>query len=99
MTAPVDEHAPPRTLEDKYPIPEGKTGIMHQLCSKGDVPIMWNKDNTDEVAIARKAFDDARKAGFIIYRAEGKDGHRGEVVKRFDPADERLIMVRQHVGG
>lgn len=98
MTA-TDEHTGPLPLEERYPIPEGKTGIMHQLCNKGDVPIMWNRNEPEEVAIARKAFDDARKAGFIIYKAEGKDGHRGEVVKRFDPADERLIMVRQHVGG
>jgi hypothetical protein len=96
MTADVTVPVP---LEDRYPVPAGKTGIMHQLCAKGDIPIMWNKDDADEVAVARRAFDDARKAGFIVYRAEGKDGSRGEVITRFDPKAERLIMVKQHKGG
>lgn len=87
------------TLEEHYPVPDGKTGILHELCKKGDVPVMWNKDEPDEVAVARKAFDDARKAGFMAYKAEGKDGHRGEVIKRFDPAAERIILVKQHQGG
>lgn len=92
----VTEH---RTLEDRYPIPEGKTGIMHELCRRGDVPIMWNKDNPEEVALAREAFRNAKRAGFTIYRSEGKDGHRGQVVTEFDPKDQRLIMVRPHAGG
>jgi hypothetical protein len=87
------------TLEERYPVPAGSTGIMHELCRKGDVPIMWNKDSDDEVEIARKAFDDAKRAGFIAYKAEGKDGHRGEVMRKFDPGAERIILVRQHQGG
>jgi hypothetical protein len=92
----ITEH---RSLEDRYPIPEGKTGILHQLNQHGDVPIMWNENNPDEVAVARAAFDNAKKAGFVIYRSEGKDGHRGQVVHEFNPADQRLIMVRHPVAG
>jgi hypothetical protein len=88
-----------RPLEDRYPIPEGSTGIMHTLCHKGDVPIMWNKDNPEEVALARKAFRDAKASGFVIYLSEGKDGHRGRVIDEFVPNAERLIMVKQHQGG
>jgi hypothetical protein len=91
--------AGPRTLEDKYPVPPGKTGIMHELCSRGDVPVMWDRNEPDEVAVARKTFQEAKKKGMIAYRAEGKDGHRGEVIRDFDPAAERIILVRQHQGG
>jgi hypothetical protein len=88
-----------RALEDRYPIPDGMTGIMHHLNRQGDVPIMWNKNNPDEVELARNAFDTARKNGFVIFRSEGKDGHRGEVVHEFNPADQRLIMVKRPEGG
>lgn len=87
------------SLEDRYPVPEGKTGIMHTLCHKGDVPLMWNANERDDVEFARKAFDDAKKQGYVAYRSEGKDGHRGEVLRRFDPKAERIILVKQHQGG
>lgn len=87
------------TVEDRYPIPEGKTGIMHTLARSGDVPLMWNAQDRDDVAIARKAFDDALKSGYIAYTAEGKEGKRGEVIRRFRPEAERIILVKQHQGG
>ncbi len=87
------------TLEELHPLETGKTGIMHKLGTEGDVPIMWDRENDFEVEIARKAFDEARHNGFIVYRAEGTDGHRGEVVREFDPDAERLIMVAPHQGG
>jgi hypothetical protein len=98
MTA-IEETAQPATLDDKYPIPEGKTGIMHALCSKGDIPFMWNGQDPDDVGAARKFFADQKKKGYIAYRSEGKDGHRGQVIHDFEPEAERIIFVKQHVGG
>jgi hypothetical protein len=87
------------SLEDRYPVPAGKTGIMHTLFSKGDVPLMWNAQDRDDVKVAEKAFDDARAKGYVAYRSEGKDGHRGEVLRKFDAKAERIILVKQHQGG
>jgi hypothetical protein len=96
MTAEVTEH---QTLEDRYPIPEGKTGIMHALCDKGDIPYMWNRKDRDEVSAAEETFNSHIARGYLAYRAEGKDGHAGEVLRKFDPKAERIIFVKQHVGG
>jgi hypothetical protein len=75
------------------------TGVLHTLDHTGDTRIMWDKGNEDEVATARKTFDDLRKKGYVAYRAEGKKGDRGEVIRAFDPDAERIILVKQLVGG
>lgn len=98
MTATADETRP-ATLEERYPVPEGKTGIMHELCNKGDVATFWNAREPDEVREAKAEFDRKKAAGFMAYRSEGKDGHRGEVMTKFDAKAERIIFVKQHVGG
>ena len=98
MTA-VEETAQPQTLEERYPIPEGKTGIGHLLNRHGDTPFMWNAEDEDDVRLARETFARYKKEGYIAYRVTGKNGERGEVIKAFDPAAERIIFVKQHQGG
>lgn len=72
---------------------------MRIMGTRGDTKIIWSRDNTDEVASARKTFTDLTKKGFLAFRAEGKEGTRGEQITEFDPSAERLILVPQMRGG
>jgi hypothetical protein len=85
-------------VADEITVPEGH-GLMHTLDKSGDVRQMWDKDNDDEVAAARAQFDDLTSKGYLAYVAEGKDGHQGRQIRKFDPKAERIILVRQLVGG
>lgn len=88
MTAQVEE----------IEVPPGH-GLMSTLDKSGDSRVMWDKNNKDEVDAARAQFDTLRKAGYAAYKAEGKDGHQGEIMRKFDPDAERIILVKQLVGG
>jgi hypothetical protein len=75
------------------------TGVLHTLDSSGDTRIMWDKGNPDEVASARRTFDELLKKGYAAFRAVGKHGDQGEQIRRFDPEAERIILVRALQGG
>jgi len=64
---------------------------------KGDVKIIWDSDNDDEVALARKQFKEALKKDFTAYAAKGK-GKKGAQITEFDRDLERIIMVPPAVG-
>lgn len=76
------------------------TGMMAELSERGDTKILWNKDNPDEVAAARKTFDDlVTNKRFAAFRVEGKKGKQGERMTKFDPEAERIILVPPMRGG
>jgi hypothetical protein len=80
-------------------VPEGH-GLMSMLTPKhGDMRVMWDRNNGEETAAARQTFDRMRAEGHVAYRAVGKKGDQGEVMTTFDPAAERIIMVKQNQGG
>lgn len=79
-------------------IPDGH-GLMHTLDKTGDSRLMWDRSVPDEVDAARRQFDDLTGKGYIAYEAEGKQGERGKVMKKFDKNVERIILVKQLVGG
>ena len=68
------------------------------LDGTGDTRLTWNEDNTDEVAAARKLFDDLRAKRFIAYTVTGK-GEKGEMIERFDPTAEKIILSPPMRGG
>lgn len=84
-------------LED-IEVPEGH-GFMSTLDRSGDTRIMWDKGNKTEVENARRTFRDLLKDGYMAYRAVGKKGAQEEVIREFDADAERIILVRQLVGG
>ena len=73
--------------------------LMHTLDRTGDQRVMWDAGQAEEVAAARDTFDRLVKSGYLAYRAEGKKGEQGEQIRMFDPAAERIILVRPHQGG
>lgn len=65
----------------------------------GDTKITWDPRNTDEVAHARKTFEDLIKKNFTAYSVKPKDGSKGEQVREFNPNEAMYIFVPQYVGG
>jgi len=74
-------------------------GMMCVLNQEGDTKIIWNRDNNDEIAAARATFDSLKTKGYAAYSVKGKDGEKGEVIHKFDPNAERLIMAPAMKGG
>lgn len=64
----------------------------------GDFKLVWDPDNADEVALARKSFDDAKKKGMAIYRVK-KTGEKADVVTAFDEDAKALICAPMVQGG
>lgn len=75
------------------------TGEMRELNKMGDSKVMWNRNNREEVEAARAHFNALRSKGYAAYRAEGKEGTRGEIIRDFDSNAERIIMVPPVSGG
>jgi len=73
----------------------GKLSVLDP--KKGDIKLIWDSDNEDEVELAEKQFKEALKKKFTAYAAKGK-GKKGEKLEKFDPDVERIIMVPPAVG-
>lgn len=86
------------TYQDDVEIDRPFTGKMHVMDESGDTKVIWDSKNEDEVAAARKTFNDLMKKGYIAY-AVGKDGEKDRVVKEFDETSERLILAKPIRGG
>ena len=66
--------------------------------STGDSKIMWDPNNADEVAAAKKTFDDLKNKGFVAYSV-APGGMKGEILRTFDSRAEKLIMAPAMAGG
>ena len=65
----------------------------------GDTKIMWDPENPDEVANARRTFEDLVHTKKMLAFSVKKSGKQGEQVKQFDPQAERLILTPALQGG
>jgi hypothetical protein len=75
-------------------------GVMHTLHQDhGDIRKIWDPQEPDDVADARRSFTDLKAKGYMIYRAEGKKGLRGVAMTEFEPGAGRLIAVKRNQGG
>lgn len=73
-------------------------GEMRVMGRKGDTNIIWDPDNADEVAQARKTFDELRGKRFVAFRV-GRGGKKGEQITEFDPGAEKMILAPPMAGG
>lgn len=64
----------------------------------GDTRVMWDPNNVEEVAVARKTFDDLKAKRFIAYSVQAS-GDKGEVIREFDPQAGKIILAPPMVGG
>ena len=77
------------------------TATKHEMAvmdGTGDSKIMWSEDSQDEIDAARATFDSLRKKGYLAYSVN-KKGDKAEVLDRFDPSAEKIIMSPQLKGG
>jgi hypothetical protein len=74
------------------------TGEMAVLNEQGDVKTIWDSENEDEVSAARKTFDDMRAKGYAAFKAK-RDGSKGELIRKFDPEAESIILAPPLQGG
>lgn len=73
----------------------------HEMCvldDTGDTKIIWDSDKPEEVAAARETFDKLKAKGYLAYSVD-KKGEKGEVIRKFDPDAEKIILAPQTIGG
>ena len=73
-------------------------GEMRVMGPEGDTKLIWDAENEDEVANARRTFCDLTGKGYTAYAVK-KGGEKGKVIKTFDSDAEKLILVPRMVGG
>ena len=64
----------------------------------GDIKIKWNPFDGEEVAVARRRFEEARREGFVGY-AMNPDGSGDRILHSFDPAAGKIVMRTAFTGG
>ena len=74
-------------------------GEMAVMGRQGDLKVIWDHTKTDEVAAARKTFDEMRAKGYLAFSVKGRDGSKDEQITTFDPAAERIILAPPMRGG
>lgn len=78
---------------------EENESVIARMDPTGDTTVKWNRNNPTETAIARAAFDQAKRDRYVAYKVEGRDGLKGEVLGEFDPNAERIILAPPMQGG
>lgn len=73
-------------------------GEMVVMDTTGDTKLMWDSDKKDEVASAKRTYEDLKKKGYMAYAVK-KNGDAGEMLDEFDPDAEKIIMAPRMVGG
>ena len=73
-------------------------GELSILDRTGDTKLIWDSNNRDEVSVAQETFDKLKKKGFIAYSVM-KGGDKGQVLTKFDPNVEKIIMSPAMAGG
>lgn len=74
-------------------------GVMAVMdATAGDVKVIWDPENEDEVAAVQQQFDELRAKGFLAYRVAER-GRKGVQLREFDPNAESLILAPPLVGG
>lgn len=74
------------------------TGELRVMGGAGDTKVMWDAEQDAEVENARRTFDELTGRGYAAF-AVRRSGEKGERVREFDPAAEKLILVPQIAGG
>lgn len=73
-------------------------GTLKIMDGTGDFKVVWNRENADEVEVARASFDKMLKKGYAAYGVK-KGGDKKDRVYTFDPDSEAIIMAAPMAGG
>lgn len=75
-------------------------GEIAVLGRAGDTRLTWDKSKQDEVAAARKMFDDLKAKGYMAFTVVEKAvGDKGEQIHSFNPDAGKIIMAAPMRGG
>jgi hypothetical protein len=84
--------------EDRRDINSGK-GLFRVMDKTGDTKTIWDKNNQDEVDIARETFEKLTKKGYKAFAVDEKTGEAKGRIDKFDPTLGKMILVPQSAGG
>ena len=73
-------------------------GEMCVMDERGDLKVIWDKHNPDEVQAARRQFDELKKKGYMAFSVD-KSGEKGKKIEEFDEDAEKLILTPPIRGG
>lgn len=73
-------------------------GTLKKMDGSGDSHLVWDATRPDEVAAARRMYDDLKAKKYNAYGVKEK-GAKGELISSFDPDLEKIIMAPQMRGG
>jgi hypothetical protein len=73
-------------------------GTLCILDESGDSRIQWDRNNPEQVAAAQSRFNELRAKRYLAYKVDAKGG-QGEVIDKFDPSAERIILHAPMIGG
>ena len=78
-------------------------GILSYLDpAEGDVRLTWEPGNTEDIATARRAFNDLRGKGYLAYKVRAGSRTREptrEQIRTFDPEAEQIVLTPPLRGG
>ena len=74
----------------------GEMAVMDRRA--GDLKVIWDPSNEDEVQAARKQFDGLTKKGFMAYTVAA-GGKKGTQIRAFDRNAEKIILAPALRGG
>lgn len=66
--------------------------------SAGDLKVIWDPENKDEVKAAEEQFISLTKKGHLAYTVDTKGG-KGTQIRKFDPKAEKIILAPALRGG
>lgn len=87
------------TMNDPTPLLPNQRELAILDPNEGDIKLIWDSENEVEVEHARKTFDSMKTKGYAAYSVRGKAGEKGDVLTKFDPEAERIILAPRLVGG
>ena len=64
----------------------------------GDLKVIWNKDEPEEIAAAKEQFKRLVKKGYLAYTVD-KKGEAGKQITEFDEKAEKIILSPAVQGG
>ena len=74
----------------------GELRVMSRIA--GDTHVIWDPTVADEVANARRMFDDMRAKGFFAYSVSA-EGRKGQQIREVDPNASKIILAPPMAGG
>lgn len=72
--------------------------VMETMDLSGDVKKIWDPTRTDEVADAKRSFEELKRKGYRAYKVT-EGGSQGEPMDTFDEKAGRVLMVPAMQGG